>query len=65
MRTGDGPLALEWTWPWGVIGVLAVTLLWMMFEGATAWLWLPLAFLFGVYVAWRTWSYGRRILGSA
>ena len=52
-----------WLWPWGVAGVLLITLAWMVLPGGggAGWLWLPLAFAFGVYVAWTSWAPGRRV----
>ena len=45
-----------WIWPMGVVGVLAITLLWMVLpgEGGAGWVWLPIAFVYGLFVAARS-----------
>lgn len=44
-----------WIWPMGVIGVVVITLLWLILpgEGGAGWLWLPIAFAYGLFVAAR------------
>ena len=53
----DAPWRL-WLWPYGVVGVVLITLLWLLLPGAggAGWFWLPLALAYGAAVAWITLS---------
>ena len=58
--SGSEWLGRAWVWPWGALGVAAILLAWWILPGAggAAWLWLPVAFAYGAYVAWRGGSSG-------
>ena len=65
--SGQTPLINEWTWPWGVAGVLVIALLWLILPGGggAGWLWLPLAFVYGIVISWRTWMPGRPLMNRS
>ena len=54
-RASEGRVPASWLWPWGVPGVLAIAALWLALPGGSgaAWLWMPLALLYGIVVSRR------------